>query len=383
MADGRRSPLRPLLLGGALLLVIAGTLLFLTAPEPELVEAAGEAATRRSVVTLRVRPVSVRAATEVSGMLDPRRSVDLFAETRGPVVEIGAEELDRVEAGQLLARLDPLLAEVAVERAEAAVNRTRSELALARSNLARRQSLTGQGVASESALEDAQNAERVAAAALREALAERVRARDDLAKKTIVAPFAGVLRSFRVDVGEYLSEGQQLAELLDVTSARLTIGLADREVVAVRPGQKVAVDVEAYPNETFTGEVLRVGAASDPVDKKFPVEIELANADGRLLPGMVARVTLDLGELPERLIIPREASLDEFGLRFVYVIESNGAGDLVARQRRVQVRPLPFRPADLHVVAGLSEGEEVAVSGIRQLRDGEHVRRAGGVGGGP
>ena len=78
-----------------------------------------------------------------------------------------------------------------------------------------------------------------------------------------------------------------------------------------------------------------------------------------------------------RTVVPREATLDEFGLRFVYVIEAEGEG-WVARRRRVAVRPLPFRPAELEVVSGLAEGEWVAISDIRQLRDGERVRRNGG-----
>jgi membrane fusion protein (multidrug efflux system) len=374
----RRSRLRPALLGAAAALFIVGTALFVLAPDPDRVATAEEGTMLPQVETHLVRAELVRSRIEIAGVLEARRSVQLFAETRGPVVQVGAEELDRVVHNQLLLQIDPLLAEVAVERAEAAVARGESELALAQSNLARVGTLAERGVASSSALEDAENAEKVAAAALREARAERVRARDDLAKKTIGAPFNGVLRSFPVEVGEYVHAGEQLGELLDLDTARTTIGLSDQEVVAVRAGQDARVLIEAYPDEVFEGRVLRVGAASDTVTKKFPVEVEVPNPDRRLLPGMVARVVLDLGEGRPRTVIPRDATVDEYGLRFVWVVApADGGSGRVVQQRRIAVRPVPFRPGEYEVISGLSEGEEIAVTRIRRLREGERVAPKG------
>lgn len=371
-----RPTLRAALIGIAMGLFLAGLLLIALAPKPELRSAVGGAATLRAVVTQRVHSVQIRSRVEIAGILEARRRVQLFAETRGPVIEVGAEQLDRVKAGALLVKIDPLSAEVSVERAEAAVARHTSELELARSNLERRRSLEQRSAASVSDLDDAINGEKVAAADLREGRAALKLARDDLAKKTIRALFDGVLRTFRVEVGEYVREGQQIGELLDLSTARATIGLSDREIVAVHAGDPATVRVEAYSGETFTGSILRVGAASDPVSKKFPVEIELPNADGRLLPGMVAVVILEIGSGAARTVIPRDATVDQFGLRFVYVVEDDG-NDLVAVRRRVVVRLLPFRPGEFEVLSGLAEGDEIVVSGARQLGDRTRVRRNG------
>jgi RND family efflux transporter MFP subunit len=375
MAD-LRPRLRSVLIGLAVGLFAAGVLLFWTAPDPERVAPAGEAAALRVVKTQRLRALPLRSRAELAGVLEARRSVQLFAETHGAVIEVGAEALDRVEGGQLLLAVDPFQAEVALERAVATLERAESELALARSNLERRRSLAQRSVASDADLEDAENAERVAAAALRQSRADLERARDDLAKKTIAAPFAGVLRSFRVEQGEYVREGQELGELLDLETARVVIGLSDRQIVMVRPGQPVEGAVEAYPGGSFAGSILRVGAASDRSSRKFPVEVELPNPEGRLLPGMIATVAFDLGAEQPRKLIPREVTVEEFGLRFVWVIEQEG-GALVARRRRLDVRALPFRPAEFEVLTGVAEGEEIALTGTRQLREGEHVKRDG------
>lgn len=373
----RRLTLRMGLFGAAGILFVGGLVLMLVAPDPEKIASAGVQNPLREIRVTRMVTEPVRARVERSSILEPRRSVRVFAETRGPVIEVGAEALDRVEVEQLLLRIDPLQAEVAIEGANANVARSQSELALARSNLKRRRSLSKRNVTSAAELENAENQEKVALATLRQSRAELKQAKDDLEKKTIKAPFAGVLRSFDVELGEYVQEGQELGELLDLSAARTVIGLADSEIVAVRAGQTVDIKVEALPGETFQGKVLRVGAASDPRTRRFPVEIEIPNPDARLLSGMVVRVGIDLEEERLRMLVPREVTIDEFGLRFVWVVEREGNERLV-RHRRIEVRSLPFRPADFEVVSGLAVGDEIAVTSMRRLREGETVR-VGGV----
>ena len=385
-----RSLLPLVFVGLAIALVALGVLLRRTAPEPEARLATG--AQPISVSTLRVTEREIRPRTQVAGLLEEQRRVGLFAEVSGKVLEIGADELDRVEVGQLLVRIDPLVSEVGVARAEAALARAKSELALARANRKRQGRLAGSAVASESALDTASNAERVAEAALREASAVLDEARDRLEKTEVRAPFSGVLRSFPVEAGEYVQPGEKIGEILDTSRLRVTVGLSDREVVAVASGLPARVVAAARPGEAFPGEVTRVGAAADLQTRKFPVQVEIENSEGRLLPGMVVRIDLELAGSEPRRLVPRDAIAGEFGLHFGYVLEPDVDGGLVVRRRRVEVRDVPFLPTELDVVAGLRVGEEIAVTSLRQLRDGTPVARSGasvadaapgGGGGGP
>jgi RND family efflux transporter MFP subunit len=369
-----RLPLQRVFAGIAGFFVLAGLLLMMTAPDAEEIAAVGGSQVLREIRVAELKLSSVDARVEISGVLEPRRVVLLFAETSGPVTAIGAEDLDAVEADQVLVEIDPLLAEVAVENASAGVTRAQSELELAKSNLARRSSLADSKISSASALEDATNAQRVASADLRVALAELKRAKDDLANKIIRAPFTGSLRRFEVEIGEFLQPGEQLGELLDGSTSRVMIGLSDLQVVVVRQGDAATIQVAAYRGETFEGKVLRVGKASDPVTKKFPVQAEIPNSDGRLLPGMIATVRLDLGTATDRLLVPRNAIIEEFGLHSVFVIEAGPGGEgFVANRRRIQVRGVPFQPVDFEVLSGVAAGERIALSEVRQLRDGEPV----------
>lgn len=372
--ERRPRGLRVILFGVAAALLVGAFLLFGTAPKPEPPQAVGTPPMQVDTYTVETHPMRPRA--RLAGVLEARRDVELFSETHGRLLEAGAEEMDAVREGQVLLRVDPTLAAAGVERAEAALARTESQLELARINLERRRSLVDRHVSSESQLDVDENAERIAAASLREARAQRDEARDQLAKKTIFAPFDGVLRTFPVEVGEYVREGQRVGEILDLLAVRINVGLTDTEVVSIAAGAPAQVTVEAYPGELFEGTVLRVGRAADSDTKKFPVEVEVANADGRLLPGMVARVELDLGAETPTTMIPREATVDEFGLRFVFLVEADGQG-AVARRQRIEVREVPFRPGLFQVTDGLVAGDRIATTGIRQLQDGAQVEASG------
>jgi len=365
-------------MGLSVLLVIAGSLFSLTAPGPTPREAAGvQPIALRSHV---VKADSFQRVAEVSGLLEARREVELFAEAEGKVIEVGAEELDHVEVGQLLLRMDPLLAEIEITQAEANLSRARSELRLAVANLKRQNSLRGNSVASEAAYDVALNQAGIAKASRKEALARLERARDALQKKVLVAPFAGELVAFPVSRGEFVRRGERVAELLEVDRLRITVGLSDREIGAVRVGAGVRVEVDAHTGEPFEGQIRRVGGARDDRTRKFPLQIEIDNSDGRLLPGMVARVRLELGSPATRIAIPREAVESSYGVDSVFVLMQDGKGGWRAARRRVEVRPIPFHPVEIEVVEGLVAGERVAISAVQQLADGSPVVLQGSEG---
>jgi len=342
------------------------------APKPATVTAVGEEATAVPVDVVEVRGRPLQQSTRLSAVVEARRRVELFAETAGRVVSLGAEELDAVEEGQLLLQMDPILADVGVEKALAAIARAESELALADSERKRFEKLATSDAASASRRDQAVNVEKVAQANLREARAQLAEARDTRSKKEIHAPFGGVLESFTAEKGEYLQGGERIAELLDLTTARLELGVTDREIVALEAGAPVSVQLEAYPGEAFKGTILRVGAAADTTSRKFPVEVELPNPERRILPGMVARASLELGSRGPVRAIPRDALVEQFGVQFVYVVAAEGAGH-EGKRRRVEVRDIPFQPAIVEVLAGVEDGDRIAISGIQELRDGSRV----------
>lgn len=369
---GRSKSLRYVFIGVGLAGVFGGVVLFSTAPDPAALAPSEIQAPTVETLRLEARPISGRAI--VPGLLRPRRSVEIFSEVSGRVIQIGADELDRVKAGQLLLSMDPLLAEVALKRARAAMKRAESQGTLARSNLNRDRGLADVNVASQAALDASEDAARQAQAARLEAEAAVAEAEDRITKKTVRAPFAGVLREFPVEVGEYVHTGERVAELLDVNKLEITIGLNDTQIVSVGEGAPVDLRVAALNGEHFIGVVDAVGGALDRGTRKFPVRIEVDNAQGRLMPGMVAVVDLELEKPQEEIMLPLEAIVDEFGLKYAFIVSPVGDGSWIAEKRRIEVRSIAFLPTDVAVTAGVSEGELAAVSSVRRLRDGLTVQ---------
>ncbi len=363
--------IRTIFIAVAALLVAGGLALYASAPAPEKLPPALAQAPVLDTLLLRAEEVASRS--ELSGLLEAHRRVELFVEQPGRVLEVGAKALDRVEQGELLVRLDPLLANVAVQRAQAAIARAESEGILAGANLERNRGLANVNVASRAALDNAENAERMAKAALLEARANLAEAQDGLAKMTVTAPFSGVLRSLTAERGEYVQPGERIGELLDVAKLRIECGLSDRQIVAISPGVHAEISVAARPGERFVGLVSRVGAAIDLQTHKFPIEIEVDNPDLRLFPGMVTRIKLNLDTARRRIAVPLETVIDEFGVKSLFVVVREEDAHVV-RKRTVKLRSIPFDPTQLEVVAGIAAGERIAISSVRQLRDGMAVR---------
>jgi RND family efflux transporter MFP subunit len=318
----------------------------------------------------------VRQAAQVAAVLKPARSVVVAAEVGGRVLEVLAVEHSEIEAGAPILRLEPGFLEAAQSRAQGALMRARANYGLARLELDRQKDLATQQVASAAELDRALSAEQARAAEVREAQAALADARLRLSKSEIAAPFSGVVMELDLEPGAYLHVGEPVARILDLSHIEVEVGLTDREIVALRTGDSVTLQVEVFPGESFRGTVTAVGRAAETQSQKYAVEIEIPNPDRHLLPGMLGRVEFEIGVARSAIRVPRRATQSEFELSYVFVVVAEEGGTVVER-RRIAARPVPFRPDLLEVVSGLQEGEQIAVSRIRDLRDGLPVRVSG------
>jgi RND family efflux transporter MFP subunit len=366
--------LRRKLLGAGLLLLIGFVALLASSPDGGDSAAVSPEKGLRTISSSLVGRQVVEAEVRLSGILEADREVRLSVESSGRVVRTGAHVLDPVIRGQILLEIDPVPAEIAVRQAQAQVDRTESELALAMAQNRRSSSLAKREVLSQSEIDSTQSRLGVARASLASARAQLDRALDDQAKRTLTAPFSGVLRAFAPQEGEYVRAGQEVGELVDPETLILEVGLTDRDISWVPQGAHAEVFVEALPDRTFQGIARRIARAANAANRKFPVEIEVPNADGQLRPGMVAQARMELGRSTEILAVPREAVLRQLGVTSVFLSEDEPDTDLQRlRQIPIRVRPVPFRATLLEVLSGLEPGQRIATSDLRQLVDKELV----------
>ncbi len=180
------------------------------------------------------------------------------------------------------------------------------------------------------------------------------------------SPIDGVVTARNYDNGD-LYGGQAILVVQKITPVKITINVSEQYYSKVEKGDEVSIELDAYPGETFTGKVSLIYPTVDAMTHTFPVEINVANADQKLRPGMFARATLNLGTLnhvvvPDLAIEKRSGSGD----RFVYVY-NNGK----VSYTKVE---LGQRLGDRYeLISGVPSGAQVVITGQAKLSDGKEV----------
>lgn len=194
--------------------------------------------------------------------------------------------------------------------------------------------------------------------------------RATIEKKTIRAPFSGLLGIRLVDVGEYLSPGSHIVLLQSLDPIYVDYSMPERYFDDLSPGQTVTITVPAYPNATFSGRISAIDPGVDPGSRAVLVRATFVNPDERLRPGMFADVHTLLGKTNIVLTLPRTAiSYAPYG-DSVFVIEE-ADGKLTVKREPVKTGEV--RNGRVEIVEGLNAGDRVVNAGHQKLRNGQQV----------
>ena len=259
---------------------------------------------RSQTAELRVNRAIVRGRTEAV------RTVETRAETEGRVVEVAVERGDRVEAGQVIARLAPRDRPARLKEAGALFEQRRIEHEAARR-------LSKKGFRSDTQLAAASAALEAAAAALDLAKVE-------LDNIQIRAPFDGIVDDRMIDIGDFLKVGDHVARVVDLDPI-LVVGQVSERVVGGlqvgRPGR-----ARLITGQELSGRLRFVGAMADATTRTFRAELEVANPEGKIPDGITAELDIPLGQAKAHLVSPAILTLAPNGVIGVKTLE---AGDIV------------------------------------------------------
>jgi membrane fusion protein (multidrug efflux system) len=303
------------------------------------------------VVTL--APQRVAEELQAVGTMRSNQSVQLRPEVTGRVAVIGFRDGALVKQGQLLVGLDASLNEAEVAQA-------RAELDLARANLKRTADLASKNFVSGSAQDTAQSNVTVLEARLQLAEAR-------LAKMRIAAPFDGVVGIRSVSVGDVVRDGTDLVNIEDIRRLKVDFRLPERSFTKLKPGLPVYVTTDALAGSTFRGQIEAINPRLDAAGRSLEVRAELPNVDGRLRPGMFARVRVVVGDRAEAFLVPEEAIVPLGEGFLVYRVD----GDVA---RRVPVRLGVRRDGLVELLGEVKAGDRIVTAGVRVQRDGQPVR---------
>lgn len=302
---------------------------------------------------------------EAVGTVRAAQTSQVSSQVMGNVVEIRAQEGDRVHSGQVLAIIDDAQPRSAVDQAMAAVTAAEkelsaadSDLALARATRERYQQLYEKKSVSPQEFDEIkaryQSAEArrdMARAGQAQANAALAQVRTSLGYTHIRAPFTGVVTEKKADAGTLASPGMPIFTIEDTRSYRLEVTVDESDLRLVRIGQVSPVRIDALGNVQLSGKVAQIVPAVDPASRSFLVKIGLP-ADARLRSGLFGRARFPRGER-SALLIPRTSLVERGQLQGVYVLDTN------------QIAGLRY------VTLGKSAGEQIEV--LSGLQDGDKL----------
>lgn len=322
------------------------------------------------VMVAAVQTFDVVDRIEATGELRARAHASVAAQVGGEVTEIALDEGDAAARGALVLEIDPELRKLEVDDANAAVAAARAELGEARREAARIETLHAQQAASESKLDAARTALRSAGSRLEAARARLGLAERALRDASVTVPFAGLIDQRHVNVGEFVSAGQPLFDLVALDPVEVEFHLAEIDSARVEVGQQVSVSVAPYPDETFEARVSVVAPTIDSTTRTLRVKALLDNASGRLRPGLFARVDLGVAERQGVVMVPEEAVLQRADGSVVYRYYADDTlGEADGRVERVRVELGLHRDQLVELRGGIGLGDLVVVRGQTTLVD--------------
>lgn len=300
--------------------------------------------------------ICVEIVPEISGQLQLLQLAD------GAPVDIGVA----VKEGEVIAVInhDTYLAQLA--ECQAALEASKVALAEAEREKKRMTALHEGGSATQQNKDKAITAADLAAARLKQAQAALDMAKVNVDKATIKAPVTGIVSQKYVDEGNMVGPSTPLVQIVQISTLKVIGGVSERYLPLLVAG-KTAVNIktDAYPQDTFDGMVYKVGVAVDPITRTSDVEIRVPNPDGKLKPGMFARMTMDVRQ-KECVIVPDSALIREADQTYVFVVKDN-----TARRRRIK---LGIWQGQWHeVLDGVSLGDSVVTHGQTLLKNGQIV----------
>ncbi len=315
------------------------------------------------------------------GTLNASETILLSPKVPGNVEAVLADLGNRVEAGQVVTRLDATNYKLAVKQAtaahavaEAAAAQAKARFEQVEKEYRRASGLLAENVIPQSRFDAAEGAFKAAREALATAEGQRDQAKvgleaaeQQLLDTEIRTPVAGVVVARSVEVGLAVAPGVQLFRIVDQSTLNADVDLPGTDFGRVVPGTSATVVVDAYPEEEFQGLVSVVNPMVDQSTRTFRIRVKVSNPTAKLVDGMFVRVRFSM-DTRTALAVPRDAlrQIPGSGTYYVFVVEGKNA-----RKRTVEIGAINDQYAE--VMDGLLEGDTVVTSGAGRLRSGTKV----------
>jgi membrane fusion protein (multidrug efflux system) len=315
-----------------------------------------------AVTTIVAQPEEWPDTLSVIGTTAAVQGVTVAADLPGLVDRISFESGRAVKQGDVLVELD-----TRQELAQLAAAEAQRELA--RLNFERMQALVVDGAISRADYDRAAAEQKSTEARVGEIKAA-------IARKTIRAPFSGILGIRQVNLGQYLSGGDPVVPLQSLHPIYVNFGVPQQDTSRVRIGRSVRITADELTGIEFTGRVTAVDSVVDQDTRNVQVQATVPNADGKLKPGMFVQTAIVTGATRSNVSLPASSiSYAPFGDSVFVLADMKGPDGQPYRGVRQQFVKLgPTRGDRVAILSGVNAGDEVVTSGVFKLRNGAAVQ---------
>ncbi len=305
------------------------------------------------VITLTLKPQRLVDKIDLPAEVEPYENLWVKTEVAGQVVKLLVKEGQTVKKGQVLLKLDDRDYRARLAQIEA-------NHKLAKVKYDRTAALVKKGVAAATELDEIE-------ARRKDLAARRKEARLALSRTRITSPISGRLNEIKAEKGDYVAVGDPVAQVLQFDYVKVTVGVPESDVAAIFDLEEAEVVIEALDKLRVKGEKVFLSRQPRTLARLYNLELRVPNPDGRILPGMFARVELVKHVFDDALAIPLSAVISQSDDHFVY-IEKEGR----AERRSVKLGTLVGW--EVQVTSGLAPGDRVIVVGHRFLDHGQMVK---------
>jgi membrane fusion protein (multidrug efflux system) len=304
------------------------------------------------IITLTLKPRRLVDKINLPAQVEPSEEVWVKSEVPGQVVKVLVKEGQRVKRGQVLVRLDDRDYRTRLARTEA-------NYKLAKLNYDRTEALVKKKIAAPTKLDEIE-------AQLKDLTAQRTEAQLALSRTRISSPTSSLLNEIEAKKGDFLAVGDPVAQILEIDHVKVIVGVPESDVAAIFDLEEAEVIIEALGKRRVKGKKVFLSRQPRSLARLFDLELRVPNPDGRILPGMFARVELVKQVFNQALAIPLYAVISQ-GDEYLAFVEQEG------RARRRNITPGVLAGWQVQVTSGLEAGDRVIVVGHRLLDDGQEV----------
>ena len=314
-----------------------------------------------TVTTVVAKSEQWPATISAIGTVAAVHGVTVSADLPGMVAKISFDSGKSVKAGDVLVQLDTKQEDAQLAAAEA-------QSQWARVSIERMTGLRQKGIAAQSEWDRADADQKQADARVGEI-------RATIARKTIRAPFSGVLGLRQVNLGQYMTAGAPIVSLQELDPIYVNFSVPQQQLSGLRSGNEVRVTAEGISGE-LKGKLTATNSIIDEATRNVQTQATVANPDGKLHPGMFVETKLGLGTASAVVALPASAiSYAPYG-DSVFIVEpmKNPKGQTYKGVRQQFVKVGAGRGDQVAVVSGVKPGEEIVTSGVFKLRNGAAVQ---------